>query len=178
MRPLTILAALALLATPLPTLAGGHGKAKTAAASLKNGDGKDVGSVTLTQTPNGVLLVADLTGLPAGAHGFHIHAVGKCDAPDFKSAGGHFNPTDAEHGHLVEGGPHAGDMPNIHVPDSGDLKVEVLNTMVSLEEDGEGYLFDGDGSAMMIHSGADDYESQPSGDAGSRIACGVVETGM
>ena len=167
--------AAALILAAAPALADGHGKMKTATASLKGGEGADHGTVTLTQTPAGVLLVAELKGVPAGEHGFHIHETGKCDAPDFKSAGGHYNPTDAKHGFMVEGGPHAGDMPNFTQPEGSDtLAFEVLNAMVSLDEDAEGTLMDEDGSAIIIHSGADDYESQPSGDAGSRIACGVV----
>ena len=177
MRSLTAFAALALFAAPPTAFADAHDGTPMATASMIGNDEEDIGTVTLKQTPNGVLIEAHLTGLSAGAHGFHIHETGKCDAPDFKSAGGHFNPTDAKHGITVEGGPHAGDMPNIHFPEDGDagLRVEVLNTMVSLEEGAEGYLLDEDGSAIMVHSGADDYESQPSGDAGSRIACGIVE---
>jgi superoxide dismutase, Cu-Zn family len=108
--------------------------------------------------------------LPAGDHAFHIHAVGKCVAPDFKSAGGHYNPEEDQHGIMNEAGPHAGDMPNIHVPESGQLHIEVLNQMVSLDG-----LFDEDGSAIVIHEGPDDYTSDPAGDAGSRISCGVIE---
>ena len=179
MRMPTALAALAALALPLPALADGHGAMKTATAKMIGDDEEDAGTVTLTQTPNGVLIEAHLVELADGEHGFHIHETGKCETPDFKSAGGHFNPTGAEHGLLVEGGPHAGDMPNIHFPEDGDkgLKFQVLNSMVSLIEGEEGYLLDEDGSAIMVHSGPDDYKSQPSGDAGSRIACGVIEAG-
>lgn len=146
--------------------------AYAATAALKTAEGADVGSVTLTELPSGVLLEVDLTGLPAGAHGFHIHQTGSC-SPDFGAAGGHFAGGDKQHGLKVEGGPHAGDMPNIHVPESGALSVEVVNTAISFH-DGDGALFDDDGSAIVIHKGADDYESQPSGDAGSRLACGVI----
>ena len=179
MRTSIVLAALAALALPTAALADAHGGMKMATAKMISDDKEDAGSVTLTQTPNGVLIEAHLKELPDGEHGFHIHETGKCDAPDFKSAGGHFNPTDAEHGLHVEGGPHAGDMPNIHFPEDGDkgLRFEVLNAMVSLEEGEEGYLLDEDGSAIMVHAGPDDYESQPSGDAGGRIACGVIEMG-
>ncbi len=145
-----------------------------ATASLKGPDGADHGTVTFTQTPAGVLIAAELTGLPPGVHGFHLHETGACE-PDFGAAGGHYNPTDAEHGFMAAGGPHAGDMPNIHVPDSGDLTIEVLNAHVTLEEGAVGTLFDEDGTAVVVHAGADDYESQPAGDAGDRIACGVVE---
>ncbi len=148
----------------------------TASASLSGLDGASHGSVTLTQTPNGILLRAEIEGVPAGAHGFHIHETGACDATEgFMSAGGHFAGVSDTHGILVPGGPHSGDMPNIHVPESGALTAEVLNTLVSLDEDGDGYLMDEDGSAILIHAGADDYVSQPSGAAGDRIACGVIE---
>jgi superoxide dismutase, Cu-Zn family len=146
--------------------------AYAAAATLKNAEGTEVGTVTLTEMPSGVLLDVRLSGVPAGVHGFHIHQTGAC-APDFGAAGGHFAGGDKQHGLKTEGGPHAGDMPNIHVPDSGALEIEIFNTAITFH-DGDGALFDDDGSAIMIHDGADDYESQPAGDAGSRIACGVI----
>jgi superoxide dismutase, Cu-Zn family len=160
------LAALSLaLAVASPSIA-----ADKAHATLKDRDGKDVGQVTLTAIPTGVLLELELTALPPGDHAFHIHAVGKCEPPDFKSAGPHFNPEEDKHGLMNKAGPHAGDMPNIHVPDSGQLRIEVLNQMVHL---GDG-LLDADGSAIVIHDGTDDYKTDPAGDAGSRIACGVI----
>ena len=146
----------------------------SATASLKGPDGANHGTITFTQTPAGVLISAELTGLPAGVHGFHMHETGACE-PDFGAAGGHYNPTNAEHGVMVTGGPHAGDMPNVHVPQTGDLSIEVLNTAVTLDEGAPDTLFDDDGTAVIVHAGPDDYKSQPSGDAGDRIACGVVE---
>jgi superoxide dismutase, Cu-Zn family len=154
-----------------PALAQEQGPT-SAQAALMNADGEQVGTAEFTSTPVGTLIRAELTGLPPGPHGFHIHETGACEAPTFESAGGHHNPTDAEHGFLVEGGPHAGDMPNIHVPESGALTIEVLNPFVRMEG---GELFDDDGSALMVHAGADDYQSQPSGDAGDRLVCGVIE---
>jgi Cu-Zn family superoxide dismutase len=139
---------------------------------LKDKDGKEVGKATLTDTPNGVLIRLDLGGVPAGDQAFHVHQTGKCEPPDFKSAGGHFNPDGTKHGIMNPEGPHAGDMPNLHVPEGGKLTVEVLNTLVSL--DGERALLDDDGSALVIHAGPDDYTSDPAGHAGDRIACGVV----
>jgi superoxide dismutase, Cu-Zn family len=147
--------------------------AAAATAKLASPDGTDIGTVTLTGTPNGVLLTAELMNLPTGVHGFHIHEKGAC-TPDFAAAGGHFAGGAGAHGYLVEGGPHAGDMPNIHVPDSGSVTVETFDPNVSLDG-GEGFLFDDDGSAIIIHSGPDDYQSQPSGNSGDRIACGVIE---
>ncbi|MFW6024691.1 MAG: superoxide dismutase family protein [Dichotomicrobium sp.] len=147
---------------------------ESATANIEGPDGTDLGTVELTQTPGGVLLVADLKGLPSGTHAFHIHAVGACD-PDFQAAGGHFNPTGAKHGFNNPDGPHAGDMPNIHVGSDGALKFEVFNTRVSLKQGESNSVFDEDGSAIVIHAGADDYATDPAGDAGERIGCGVIE---
>ncbi len=143
--------------------------ADKASAVLKDPDGKEVGTVTLTAVPTGILLDADLTALPPGAHAFHIHETGACEPPDFKSAGGHFNPEEDEHGLMNQAGPHAGDMPNIHVPENGKLRIEVLNQMTNLHG-----LLAGDGTALVIHEGPDDYKSDPAGHAGARIACGVI----
>jgi Cu-Zn family superoxide dismutase len=150
--------------------------AATASVSIKGADGAEHGTVTLTQTNAGVLLSAQLTGLPPGPHGFHFHETGKCEPP-FETAGGHYNPTSAKHGYLVENGPHVGDIPNLLVPDSGNASVEILNPFVSLADNSGNTLFDADGSALVLHAGADDYQSQPSGKSGDRIACGVVEKG-
>ena len=154
------------------TLASPAFAADKASAVLKDANGTEVGNVTLTKTPSGVLLSLDLTALPAGEHAFHIHAVGKCEPPDFKSAGPHFNPDETKHGLMNPEGPHAGDMPNLHVPADGKLQIEVLNPTVTLSE--EAALLDEDGSAIVIHAGADDYKTDPAGNAGDRIACGVV----
>lgn len=148
----------------------GTAHASDANARISNAEGESVGTVELTETPHGTLLRANLDSLPPGTHAFHIHAVGVCEPP-FKSAGGHFNPEDNSHGFLSEEGMHAGDMPNIHVPQSGALELEVLATEVDLDDS----LFDADGSSIVIHDGADDYETDPAGEAGDRIACGVIE---
>jgi Cu-Zn family superoxide dismutase len=147
--------------------------AQTAKAALKDQKGADVGTVSLTQTPSGVLLRLSLKGVPAGERAFHIHAVGRCEAP-FTSAGGHFNPGNHKHG--LEAGPgHAGDMPNLHIPSDGVLVVEILNTAVTLEKGKSNSLFHPDGTSIVIHAGKDDYKSDPTGNAGDRIACGVIQ---
>ncbi len=146
--------------------------ADPASAVLKDKNGKEVGKAELIDTPNGVLIRLDLTGAPQGDQAFHVHEKGQCEPPDFKSAGSHFNPDGTKHGIMNPEGPHAGDMPNLHVPEGGKLSVEVLNTLVTL--DGERALLDDDGSALVIHAGPDDYASDPAGHAGDRIACGVV----
>ena len=149
-------------------------QAQTAKASLQTADGKDAGSVTFTQTHLGVLLALTVKGIPAGEHAFHVHAVGKCEPP-FDSAGGHFNPEGKKHGMMSPEGAHAGDMPNLHMPASGELIVEVLNEAITLEKGKPNSVFDADGSAVIIHAAKDDYKTDPTGDAGGRIACGVVQ---
>jgi Cu-Zn family superoxide dismutase len=143
-----------------------------ASAVLKDANGNEVGKVALTATPSGVLMSLDLTTVPAGEHAFHVHAVGKCEPPDFKSAGPHFNPDETKHGLMNPEGPHAGDMPNLHVPADGKLQIEVLNPLVTLSA--ESALLDADGAALVIHAAADDYKTDPAGNAGDRIACGVI----
>jgi len=149
--------------------------ADSASAMLKDKQGKDVGAVALTQTPAGVLLRLSLKGVPAGERAFHIHENGKCDAP-FESAGGHFNPAKLKHGVLAGEG-HAGDMPNLHIPQSGQLEVEVLNAAISLEQGQPNSVFKSGGTSIVIHAGKDDYRSDPAGNAGDRIACGVIQQG-
>ena len=154
-------------------LAALRSQAQNAKAALKDAQGKDVGQVQLSQTPHGVLLKMTLKGVPPGERAFHIHAVGKCEPP-FTSAGPHFNPGNHKHGMLAGEG-HAGDMPNLHVPQSGELTVEVVNEAVTLDKGKPNSLFDSDGSALVIHAKADDYKSDPAGNAGDRIACGVIQ---
>ncbi|MET0301084.1 MAG: superoxide dismutase family protein, partial [Methyloceanibacter sp.] len=140
--------------------------------SLKDASGNEVGKAALTETPSGVLVRLDLTATPSGEHALHFHAVGKCEPPDFKSAGPHFNPGEHKHGLENPAGPHAGDMPNLHVPGDGKLSIEVLNPAVTLS--GKSALLDEDGTALVIHAAADDYRTDPAGNAGDRIACGII----
>jgi superoxide dismutase, Cu-Zn family len=147
--------------------------AELANAQIKDASGKAIGDADLMQTQGGVLIKLRLKGAPAGERAFHIHAVGKCEAP-FESAGPHFNPGGHKHG-VLSGPGHAGDLPNLHVPQSGELSIEVLAAAVTLERGKPNSLFDNDGSTLVIHAKADDYKSDPSGDAGGRIACGVIQ---
>jgi superoxide dismutase, Cu-Zn family len=146
-----------------------------ARATLMDTNGNAIGTAELIQTPTDVVLVRlDVRGLEPGTHAFHIHETGLCTPPDFTSAGGHYAPHGRSHGVLHPDGEHGGDMLNIQVPESGHVQTERVARYVTLRPGAAGYLLDADGSALVIHSGADDYESQPSGDAGSRVACGVI----
>ena len=148
--------------------------AQSGKATLKDAGGKEVGSAQLSQTPHGVLVQLTLKGIPAGDHAFHIHQAGKCEPP-FTTAGGHFNPASKKHGIMAADGPHAGDMPNLHIPSDGNLAIEVVNAAVTLDKDKPNSLYKPEGTALIIHAGKDDYKTDPTGDAGGRIACGVVE---
>jgi Cu-Zn family superoxide dismutase len=170
MRQKLVLGAIVLcsaLALGSPAVAAG-----SATASLKDAKGNEVGRATLTETSSGLLIRLDVTAAPSGEHALHFHAVGKCEPPDFKSAGPHFNPSEAKHGLENPEGPHAGDMPNLHVPADGRLSLEVLNQAVTLS--GKAALLDDDGAALVIHEAADDYRTDPAGNAGDRIACGII----
>ena len=145
-----------------------------ATADVKPADGKDVGTVTLTQTRTGVRLSGSLKGLPAGEHALHMHSVGKCEPP-FTSAGPHFNPAQKKHGKLNPEGHHAGDMDNIVVPASGNLALKMVNKDITLEKGKPNSVFQDGGTAVVIHAAKDDYTTDPTGNAGDRIACGVVK---
>jgi Cu-Zn family superoxide dismutase len=163
-----------LAAVALVALSASAASAQTAKASLKDAKGGDVGNADLTQVSDGVLLKIALKGIPAGQHAIHIHAVGKCEPP-FTTAGGHFNPDNKKHGMMAADGHHAGDMPNLVVPASGELNVEVVNTAVTLDKGKPNSVFKPEGTALIIHAAPDDYRTDPTGDAGGRIACGVIE---
>jgi Cu-Zn family superoxide dismutase len=172
LRRLGLLGAIAIVTASLSSPAAAQ-TTPSGKAQLRDKDGKEVGSVDLSQTPNGVLLRLSLKGLPAGERAFHIHAAGKCEPPAFDSAAGHFNPGSEKHGILVGRG-HAGDMPNLHVPAGGELVIEVVNAGVTLEKGKPNSLFGPAGTAIVIHQGKDDYRTDPTGNAGGRIACGVI----
>lgn len=142
-------------------------------AEVKGADGKKLGDVTIEQLPHGVLITGELTGLSPGVHAFHVHEVGKCEPP-FATAGGHFNPGGHKHGLKADAGAHAGDMPNLRVGQDGKVAFEVQNHSVSLKGGDPTNLADADGSALVIHATGDDYTSDPAGNAGGRIACGVI----
>ncbi len=144
-----------------------------ASAELKDKDGKTVGMATFRDVGSGVLVSVEVKGISPGLHAIHVHAVGKCEGPAFTSAGGHFNPEQKKHGLKNPEGSHAGDMPNMYVARNGVGRFEVLNDRITLQP-GERSVFDSDGSALVIHAGIDDDMTDPAGNAGDRIACGVI----
>lgn len=172
MHKLTLSAAMAL-ALVLPAAAQ---EAQTAAATFMNAEGAEVGTVTLTQGDGSVTVTGELTGMTPGEHGFHFHETGDCDgSTKFESAGKHFNPTDHKHGMENPEGPHAGDLPNVTADDSGMVMVDLSSEMISLTEGDPAYVFDSDGTALVIHAAPDDNVTDPSGNSGDRVACAVIE---
>lgn len=146
----------------------------SASATLADLNGRQVGTVQLTSSANGVVFRAELRDLPPGVHGFHIHAAGVC-TPPFASAGPHFNPDGTDHGFLNGDGPHAGDLPNVTIADNGRAVVEMFSPLVTLTPDSQGSLVDGARTSIVITDGPDDYRSNPEGLSGRRIACGVIK---
>lgn len=167
MKYLPLIAAAAMLPLTAPAFADTDSDNAMTAEVLSN-DGI-TGTVSVTPEASGVMVVKiDLQGVPEGEHGVHIHETGDCSAADFQSAGGHL-ADDKDHGVMVEDGPHPGDLPNAMVGEDGVLNVTYFNNDLTTD-----LLKDDDGSAFVVHSDADDYTSQPAGDAGSRIACAVL----
>jgi Cu-Zn family superoxide dismutase len=157
--------------------ASAFGQAPTrATATMRNAAGAELGTLTITPTTRGTALQINgtISKLPPGVHAFHIHTVGKCDAPDFASAGGHFNPASKQHGKDNPAGAHAGDLPNFEVVADGVGNISYAVPDLTLG-DGPNSLFHAGGTAIVIHGNADDYKTDPTGNAGPRIACGVIE---
>jgi Cu-Zn family superoxide dismutase len=166
-----------LCATILVSLAAGCSMstepASQATAELKDKDGKAVGVATFRESSRGVTVDLNVKGLTPGLHAVHVHAVGKCEAPAFTSAGGHFNPAQKKHGHKSPEGAHAGDLPNMLVAKDGTGRFESFTDGMTLKP-GATSVFDKDGSALVIHAGVDDNVTDPTGNAGDRAACGII----
>lgn len=149
--------------------------AESVTVDLINSDGESIGTAVFTENQdNRITLQIDATDLPPGEHGFHIHEVGLVEPPNFESAGGHYNPTNSEHGENNENGPHAGDLPNLVVAEDGTVQEEFTLDGLSLDPESENSLADDNGSALVIHENPDDYMTDPSGNSGNRIAAGVI----
>ncbi len=164
----------ALGASALLACSGASFAQTSAHADISNASGEKIGTATFTQAADGVQIAVDVTHLDPGTHGIHIHAVGLCAGPDFKTAGGHFNPGGKKHGKDNSDGPHNGDLMNITAGTDGSAKASLLATNVTLGP-GANSLFQTGGTAIVIHAGPDDYKTDPAGNSGARVACGVIQ---
>ena len=142
-------------------------------ATLLRTDGVPAGTAQILANGDTVTLAVGVTGIAAGAHGIHLHAVGSCARPDFASAGSHLNPLNRQHGSLAANGQHAGDLPNITIGSggTGTLTADLAGTRQQVID----WLFDADGTAIVVHADPDDYRTDPSGNSGARIACGILK---
>lgn len=162
-----------LIAAAALSLGAGAVQAADATARVSDREGNELGTVSATATESGMVIVTiSLTGVPEGIHGAHLHETGDCSAADFTSAGGHI-AGEASHGVYSADGPHPGDMPNITVQPDGAAQVEFFLSELDVQRD----LMDEDGAAFVLHAGMDDYQTDPAGDSGERIACGAFEAG-
>ena len=172
MRPLLAVGVAAMLLGGCASMTA-EKESLSAEAALKDKDGKDVGRATIIETGEGVRIAVTGYRLPPGAHGLHIHAAGRCEPPQFASAGAHFNPAGKLHGTQNPAGPHAGDLPNLDVAASGEGGIDATTRLVTLGP-GPTSLLGPTGASLVVHAAADDYNTDPSGNSGDRIACGVI----
>lgn len=173
MRAISLLAAAACLSACIPNDAPGNaGASPGAAATLRSADGRDMARARATVIGDGLRVTLTAAGLAPGTYGAHVHMMGRCDAPGFESAGGHWNPTMRQHGRDNPQGPHRGDLPNLVVGANGRGEISFTVANASLAG-GVGGMMDEDGAAIIVHAQPDDYRTDPSGNSGARIACGV-----
>lgn len=179
MRPLSIMVPVlcACVVTAATSVCGAPQSAKSAHADIVNAQGQKIGTAEVRPAGNGIRIDVEVSQFPPGTHGIHIHTVGKCEGPAFASAGGHLNPASKKHGKDNPEGPHAGDLLNIEVGADGTAKASLSDPSVTLGE-GPNSLFHEGGTALVIHEKADDYKTDPAGNSGARIACGVIRAGM
>jgi len=172
MRKTLLISTLTAASIMLGACSGPKADSSTSSFPIQTADGSKIGEIVISPAKaGGVDLVVTVKELTPGSHAMHFHEFGKCDGPDFKSAGGHYNPNAVPHGE------HAGDMMNVNVAADGTGKFEVTNGKVNLKAGSLPALMDDDGTALIIHAGEDDYTSQPSGAAGPRVACAVISGG-
>lgn len=152
----------------------GQGAPKSAHADIVNAQGQNIGTAKIVPAKKGVKIEVSVSQLSPGKHGIHVHAVGKCEGPAFTTAGGHLNPDTKKHGKDNPEGPHAGDLLMIDVKADGTAKATLLDTMVTLG-DGPNSLFHDGGTSIVIHEKEDDYKTDPAGNSGARIACGIIQ---
>ncbi|WP_037261071.1 superoxide dismutase family protein [Roseivivax halodurans] len=171
MRSTILTASAAIFAASTVFAQSGEDMSPAATATLMDPSGAEVGMVEIFETNDGLLFNVEASDMPEGGHGFHVHQTGEC-ADDFTSAGDHYAPNGNSHGLMAEGGPHAGDLPNVFASAEGDVRADITSTVLSLE-DGDAPIMDDDGSAIIVHENPDSYGEDAG--AGGRIACGVIE---
>jgi Cu-Zn family superoxide dismutase len=155
--------------SPTPDAGTGTTTGRSASVSLRTADGKDVGDATIREGADGLIVSVTASGLTPGLHGAHLHTVGKCEGPDFASAGPHWNPTGMKHGSMNPQGPHEGDLPNLMIGADGKGTLTYKVAGGSFDA-----LLDADGATLVLHAAPDDLKTDPSGNSGGRIACGVL----
>lgn len=173
MRPILLSASLAAAALAGCSTVADQAPGRIGGATLSLASGVPAGTAQVLAHGQTVTIAVAVTGIAPGEHGIHLHTTGACARPEFTSAGGHLNPLGRKHGALATDGKHAGDLPNITIGSggSGSMSAELTGTPAQVRE----WLFDGDGTAIVIHAGPDDYRTDPSGNSGARIACGVLK---